>query len=363
MKLEGIINNNIYMTNGRTLYISKKRGGVEYLSTLPNPKSRLNRAKYNLKTGGIEAKIRRPFTGYVHSVNVWPINEEVIFANAYRSLFVSHDGGRSWKHSLELPESSGLRGIMPCGLCHKDGIVYIGEYIFDEDSNPRILATDDFGRNWVTYLELEGIRHIHSIQTDCYSNDIWVTTGDRNDESVIGILRDDKVEVIGTGSQKWRAVQPIFLPDAILWGTDVPYEDNHICMMKRSNIKSTNKNVKTLHTTSNPFYYATSINDWAFFSTSVSANRDSTAPDGAYHESNNYVTVWGASSSSEYQNWQVIDRFGLKQTLSRRLNLTSFSANSYIFLDSYDDTIIYNPINTENNNNKLMKFHLAGTSS
>lgn len=357
MKLEAVVDGRIYATDGRKVFVRKKTGEFVHLSTLPNPKSGVDRIRYNLKTGGIEARLRRLLTGRVHSVNVWPIEDDVLFANAYRSLFVSYDGGKSWKHSLELHESSGLRGVMPCGLCHKDGTVYLGEYIFDESANPRVLRTDDHGQNWFTHTELEGVRHIHSVQVDPYSDEIWITTGDRDDESIIGILREDEVEIVGTGSQRWRAVQPVFLRDTVLWGTDAPYKENNILQLPRSSIDSADTNIETLHTTTNPFYFGTVIGDWVVFSTNSSTAKDSTAPVGTTHESRTVATVWGASSHSDYQEWKVIGQYETKGSLARRIGLERLSANTYIFVNSCPTAgLVCNPFNSSDYDQTLINY-------
>ncbi|MFP8890755.1 hypothetical protein ACLI4U_13430 [Natrialbaceae archaeon A-CW2] len=348
MKLEAVVGDRIYATDGRKIFVRDGTDEFTHLSTLPNPKSGLNRLRYNLKTGGIEARVRRLFTGRVHSVNVWPIDDDVLFANAYRSLFVSRDGGESWEHSFELRESSGLRGAMPCGLCYRGGTVYLGEYIFDETKNPRVLRTDDLGRNWSKHVELEGVRHVHSVQADPYSNDIWITTGDRDDESIVGILRDKSVEVVGTGSQRWRTVQPVFLPDAIIWGTDAPYQDNHILRLDRSQIGTSDTDLEVLQTVKNPFYFGTAVDDWIFFSTNASARKDSTAPSATTYESDNFATIWGSSLQSGYREWNIVGKYEPKRTLARWFRFTGLSANSYIFLgNSMCHGLVYSPINTK----------------
>ncbi|MFP9191282.1 glycosyl hydrolase [Natrialbaceae archaeon A-CW1-1] len=346
MKLEAVIHDRIYATEGRRLFVRSGNCGFEPLSTLPNPESGLDKVKYNLKTGGIEGRIRRALTGRVHSVNVWPIDDKTIFANANRWMFVSHDGGKSWDHSLTLRESTGLRGAMPCGLCHQGGTVYLGEYIFDETKHPRVLETSDFGETWETSVELEGVRHVHSVQVDPITDDIWITTGDRDDESIIGILRDDDVEVVGTGSQRWRMVQPVFLPDAILWGTDAPYQENQILRLPRSEIGSSNPDIDVLHTETNPFYFGTSIDGRVFISTSASAKEDSTAPDETPHESDSWVTVWTASETTAFREWMQVARYQTEPTLARRFGLKSLMANSYAFLDSSPSTgVVVGPYN------------------
>lgn len=76
-------------------------------------------------------------------------------------------------------------------------------------------------------FQLGHIRHIHAIQKDPYSENLWVCTGYFNEESMIAWSNDgfNSINLIGQGNQLWRTCQLIFTEDAVYWGTDTSDED------------------------------------------------------------------------------------------------------------------------------------------
>lgn len=363
VKLEAAIGSKLYLTKGRKLFIKDGKSDPECVSTLPNPESGIGRLRYNFKTGGVLAQLRQPFTGNVHSVNVWPIDENIMFANANRWIFVSDDGGTTWSRSHELPESSGLRGIMPCGFCQKDGNVYFGEYIFDESANPRIMKSSDLGETWEVEAEFEDVRHIHSVQVDPYSEKIWVTTGDRDPESKIGYLEDGTFQVVGSGDQIWRTVQPLILEDSVVWGTDSPYKENKILKLRREEVTNKNPEPEILHTETNPFYFAASVGKWIFFSTNASTTKDSTAPDDVSYETKPEATVWGASQDSGYEKWEQIGRYEQSSALCKRVYKPELAANTYVFLATSEAMgLLINPFNAAKKYPNIFQIELGNLS-
>jgi hypothetical protein len=64
---------------------------------------------------------------------------------------------------------------------------------------------------------------------------LWVTTGDLDAEAGLWRTRDDfrSLERIAGGSQAFRVVQLLFIPGAVLFGSDAPGEVNHLYRMDR----------------------------------------------------------------------------------------------------------------------------------
>ncbi len=107
------------------------------------------------------------------------------------------------------------------------GAVWFGEYGVDRLADSRILVSRDDGLTFgVAHTfpragEPGGIRHVHGVQVDPFTDRVWVVTGDRPEESRIGWLeREGGFRVVGEGSRQWTAVSLMFTPDAVLWGTD-----------------------------------------------------------------------------------------------------------------------------------------------
>ncbi len=77
-------------------------------------------------------------------------------------------------------------GVLPSTVCQTDEAVYLGEYPLDSAVTPRVLRSTDRGEIWSSVLQLDGVRHIHAVQFDPYTHEIWLATGDRDSECRIG---------------------------------------------------------------------------------------------------------------------------------------------------------------------------------
>lgn len=360
MKLEGIRNGSVIATSGRGVFTGGASGGFELMGKLPNPNAGFERLRFDVKTGGWSAKLRRLVTGRIHSVNVWSLERDVILANATDNLFRSSDGGETWTSIKKLHPSSGIRGVLPRGLCYHDGTIYLGEYVFDESRSPRVFASDDLGDSWRTELALDGVRHVHAVQRDPYTGDVWIATGDRDSESKIARLVEGELEILGTGSQLWRAVELVFTPNYLLWGTDCPYQDNHMVRVSREEIGK-DPAPEPLYTVDEPFYYSTSVEidgeSIALFSTGGSFSPDSTAPEqsGQTPLSQPEVGIHGASSASDFTAWTELATFDVKKRLLNRIGRDHLVANAYVFLEASPKLGVYvNPINTVTNDGMIL---------
>jgi len=360
MKLEGVYSDLVYLTSGRKIFVITDNFELGSIGTLPNLYSGAERFLFSLKTGGLIARLRAHFTGRVHSVNIWPIDGDRLLGNATNWLFQSRDGGQSWQSIKELHHSSGIRGILPEGLCYHEGTIFVGEYIFDESRNPRVFASDDFGQSWRTEIILEGTRHVHAIQQDPFTGDIWIATGDRDSESKIGRLVDGNLEVLGTGSQLWRAVELVFTSEYLFWGTDCPYLDNHVVRIHRDNFGESSE-PEIVHSVEGPFYYSTSVEigneTIILFSTGGGFGSDSTAPGSISQDNstNQQVGVFGGTSATGFSEWHSLLQYDVKRQLANRVSLDSLAANAYVFLASSPDRGVFvNPINTVTNDGEIM---------
>jgi len=140
---------------------------------------------------------------------------------------------------------SGYRGNKPGhrGVCMTpDGTIFFGEYTINiNNDNPTSLyRSTDNGlsfQNILTFAKNE-VRHIHFIQWDQFENCLWMGTGDKDHECRLMRSDDngDTWQIIGAGSQLWRAVGISFTADAIYWGTDAGSvsDPNYIMKMDRN---------------------------------------------------------------------------------------------------------------------------------
>lgn len=365
MKLQGVHDGQLYASRGRTI-LRERQGTFETLGRLPNPLNGVDALRYTLLTARPWKSIAGWLVGAYQTTNVWPITDTLLLATAGRSLFVSHDGGEHWRTSRRLPPSSGLTGVLLPGLCAYDTEIYLGEYPLDDDATPRILRSPDAGRTWTTVLDIPTSRHIHSVQVDPYAGDIWVTTGDRDEECHIGRLREGRFEAVGGGDQRWRAVDLVFTPSSIIWGMDCMYADrNHVFRLDRADIsRTTAPKPESVTTVPNSVYFSASLTvagtQWVVLSTAAEAGGDSTAPDGSTDgtgSENRAAVVIASSATSGFTEWYEIERFQARHAPIEHIDYGDSlpTANTYVFLAADDDRGLFiNPYNTATDHGRII---------
>ena len=118
----------------------------------------------------------------------------------------------------------------------REGRLYYGEYGNNADRKPiRVWCSEDGGSVWSVAWTFNRVRHVHGVFQDPYSDAIWVTTGDNDEEC--GLWRTDDhfqhLHRVAGGSQQTRVIDLLFTPSAIYFGTDTPSEPNFIYRMAR----------------------------------------------------------------------------------------------------------------------------------
>jgi hypothetical protein len=118
------------------------------------------------------------------------------------------------------------RGILDNGLVQlRSGRILFGEYFRNESRVPvRVYASDDDGQSWRVMHEFPAgrIRHVHALLEDPYRGDLWLCTGDHDHESFLARSSDggQHFDIVGGGSQTWRACCVLFTPEHVYWGAD-----------------------------------------------------------------------------------------------------------------------------------------------
>lgn len=210
----------VWASRGWSVYRSRNGGDFERVFTL--------RPRFGEPWAAASRTLRRLF-GYQELVEVVPLRDD---------LLVVFGGGDAWRvdlvagtqehvHALRYFGRGKGRGVMPFGVTSTpDGDIYYGEYPTESDGpgTVRVWRSRDEGRHFETAFEfLPGeVRHIHNVQWDPFSASLWMGTGDADTRSMIGSSRDGArhFEWIGRGSQLFRVVSLVFLPDAVAWATD-----------------------------------------------------------------------------------------------------------------------------------------------
>ncbi|MEY7849616.1 glycosyl hydrolase [Natrarchaeobius sp. A-rgal3] len=355
MKLQTIHDGRLLATVGRSIYLDST-DGVTKIGRLPVPPG--GGSGFRLKTTPPFRSFVTAVTGRFPTVNVWSIDDEFLLASADRWLYRSTDDGRSWEIVRTLPASSAPMGVLPSAVCSSDGTIYLGEYPLDGETTPRVLSSED-GRTWSTVAALEDVRHVHAVQEDPYTGDVWVTTGDADPECRIGRLRDGRLEPVGGGDQTWRAVELAFTPSAVLWGVDSVYSERKPIRKLARDRLGDDPRPETVHEVSSSVYYAETLRVgddlWVLFSTSMEAGTDSTGPDSQSVHSDRAAVI-GASSASGFTDWHELVAYQKRATPADRVNPGHVvpMANAYVFLASDPSRGAFvNPYNTDRDDGRI----------
>ena len=246
-----------------------------------------------------------PFTSWQHC-NRWLIRLNRLGVQSLipitESIMVIVENNRIYRVNLESGKVEAVfedfQGRRPLFMCQAlNGDLYFGEYYNNASRDPvRIFASRDQGLTFekVYTFQKNTIRHVHGIFSDSYSGDIWVTTGDTDQESWIWKTGDgfqSLVPIIG-GDQQYRAVQLLFSETHVYFGSDTPLERNHLFRLDRKT-----GSVETLQEIQGSVFYGAKVGDYLFFSTVVE-------PSSVNQDKNVYL--WG---SGDGMDWQVINSF------------------------------------------------------
>ena len=244
--------NIIYKSLGRSLYCSEDNGASwKFRASLPIS---------NFKSLALFNNIlSRFFRAGFHHLHVFDDNSLIVFGNS--GIYQLKDKESRFSFICSMKSSKPL--IISV---NNDTIMY-GEYSRNKDRKPiPLYLSDDRGLTWKIIHTFKDIRHIHGVFFDKYTNQYWITTGDSDKES--SIWRTDinfsHFEKVLTGSQKYRAVQLIFDPLFIYFGSDAPDEANFIYRFCRET-----KIVESLCQVDAPVFFGTRIKNQMFFSTAI----------------------------------------------------------------------------------------------
>lgn len=191
---------------------------------------------------------------------------------AKKGLFIQNKNSDCFEKVFTMP-----RGSKPLNICMTpSGNLYFGEYFQNmEKQAVNIYCSEDYAQTWhVVFTFPEGhINHIHGLFFDKYTNRIWVATGDRDYECIIGYTEDEFktfVEVF-RGGQEYRTCQLFFYKDFIVFGTDTQYQQNVIKKFDRKTLEITE-----LQEVQGSVIKGGQVGDVAFFSTTVEPSKVNT---------------------------------------------------------------------------------------
>lgn len=190
-------------------------------------------------------------------------------AVAKKGLFLQKKESTTFEKCFSMP-----RGSKPLNLClAPSGNIYFGEYFQNmEKQSVNIYCSKDNAKTWhIAYtFEAGNINHIHGLFFDKFTNRIWVATGDRENECIIGYTEDEfkTFKEVFRGGQEYRTCQLFFYKDFIVFGTDTQYEQNVIKKFDRETLEITK-----LQEVQGSVIKGGQVGDVAFISTTVEPSK------------------------------------------------------------------------------------------
>jgi len=163
-----------------------------------------------------------------------------MIAIAKKGLFMRSKEGGDFQKVFAMP-----RGSKPLNLCVlPNGHMFFGEYFQNMNKEVvHIYGSEDNGLTWKVFytFEASNINHVHGLFFDKYTNHMWVLTGDRENECIIGYTEDEfqTFHEVLRGGQEYRSCQLFFYKDFIVYATDSQYIENEIRAINREALKIT----------------------------------------------------------------------------------------------------------------------------
>jgi hypothetical protein len=182
------------------------------------------------------------------------------------------------------------------GWCEdNEGICYLAGYFLNDkrDSPVNLVKSTDDGQSWEIMRSIRQIRHIHCVQYDTFSREIWMGTGDRDSESSISFSQDkgNTWVDLGSGDQQFRTVSFLFTRDYVYWGSDAPTRQNYIHRYIRKS-----GSIQRLVAVNAPVHYSTLLqNGTMLFATT--AEGDSEGKSAAW---DNKAHIWASEDGTSW---------------------------------------------------------------
>ncbi len=278
----------VHYVDGTTAYASRGRvifrsldGGESWVPLFTLPLPTLNRFMASTRLS------RRLFRANIYHLR--PTSPDRLVTLGFGAVFVIDTQARAVNRVCRIV------GSRPLSLCDDHHALYYGEYRGNpERSSVHVWSSVDQGCTWTPVYVFNNIRHIHGVFFDPYTEWLWVTTGDTNEESGIWVTKDRfvSVEKVVTGSQQVRAITLLFDQESVFFGSDSPEEKNHLYRLDRRTYR-----IEQLAPVAGSVFFGCQVGNQFFFSTACEPSKVNRS---------RQVTVWGAKMG---EAWHEIMTF------------------------------------------------------
>lgn len=250
-------------------------------------------------------------------------------------------------------------GIRPLSFAEIKGIssiddgIYFGGYLGNRSMKPvNIYKRIDEDRWDIVYTFPQGtINHIHTIISDTYRDCVWIFTGDFDHASAIWKATNNfkTVECVVSNDQKYRGCVAYALPEALLYATDAPFQDNYIYLFNPDNLIS--KSLFPLH--GSCIYGCKWKEQYVFSSTVEGDGRNTSFLDFFFGRKR------GAGIKDEYVHLYIGNlQDGFKEIYKEKKDFLPFTFQFGVFKFPYGknngNTLFFQPIATRKNDMSLL---------
>jgi len=171
-------------------------------------------------------------------------------------------------------------------------VVVWGEYASALPPKPmRIFVSRDGGRSFqpAMVLERDTIGHVHNVFWDAAAEHYWILAGDHGHHPGIARISADfsRLEWLGKGDQRYRAVHVFDLGDRLLYATDSEVETNRLVSLDKATGRT-----ETLRTFEGSCIYACRFGDLYALTTTVEPSRVNRSRD---------ATLWLSRDGEEWR--------------------------------------------------------------
>jgi hypothetical protein len=188
-----------------------------------------------------------------------------------------------------------MRGTRPLKICIcSNGFLFFGEYFSNRDRKEvHIYGSYDRGKSWeiaYTFPENE-INHVHGIFQDPWYDQLWIVTGDLEDECIIATTANyfKSINIVFRGGQEFRTTTLYFYPEHISFATDSEHIHNRIRSFNRKSLE-----IKDISEVQGSVIKGGQCGNLSYFSTAVEKSD-------ANRNNNSYIWI-----SSDGLCWQEV---------------------------------------------------------
>ncbi len=332
LRAQTIIDGDIIASNGFKIY-RINNNDVSFAGEIPTSLLKSVASKLNLSMRALRLGI----------FQIKPINDGKVLIFADRDLFLSDKDFSSFEN-IDLDVRS--YQILDHNICSTDNYTYFGEYLPNKERDEVYIYRTSDGFDWERVHEFpeNSIKHIHVIQEDPFEDKLWFSTGDNDNESMVGVTDPDfsNIEIIGRGDQKWRTVEFQFTENKVYWAMDSPDTESHLIEYDRSSGE-----VEKMDCFDGPVYSFKKVGNHYLIAT---------ATEGGKAETDDKAHIW---ISNDLKNWKDTQSFqkdlSIGRLSARWLNLPNVFGHGKIkFSDNMRDRVVFSGMGLKGVDNSLL---------